>query len=152
MSTAPAANLVGSTSAVPGNVTIESQSSLPFTVPDDILYEVVDGKIVEKEMGARQAEIAGILAQYLGTFARTHRLGRALIEFIFRIDQAKNLQRRPDVAFVAHARWPVTGSPTRRRMRPAACCCSIWRTRPMTDRPSKCCARPAAPRNSPISW
>ncbi len=76
-------------------------------VPDDILYEVVDGKIVEKEMGARQAEIAGILAQYLGTFARTHRLGRALIEFIFQIDQAKNLQRRPDVAFVAHARWAV---------------------------------------------
>jgi Uma2 family endonuclease len=107
MSTASAANLVGSTSAVPGNVMIESQSSLPFTVPDDILYEVVDGKIVEKEMGARQAEIAGILVQYLGTFARTHRLGRALIEFIFRIDQAKNLQRRPDVAFVAHARWPV---------------------------------------------
>jgi Uma2 family endonuclease len=84
-----------------------SPSSLPITVDDDILYEVVDGKIVEKEMGSREFEIAGILDQYLGMFARTHRLGRALIEFIFRIDQAKNLQRRPDVAFVSHASWPV---------------------------------------------
>lgn len=78
-----------------------------MTVPDDPLYELVDGKIVEKEIGAREAEIAGILDQYLGMFARTHGFGRSLIESIFRIDPARNLQRRPDVAFVSHARWPV---------------------------------------------
>ena len=38
---------------------------------------------------------------------KTQRLGRALIEFVFLIDRAKNLQRRPDVAFVSHAKWPV---------------------------------------------
>jgi Uma2 family endonuclease len=26
---------------------------------------------------------------------------------LFRVDQAKNLQRRPDLAFVSHARWPI---------------------------------------------
>jgi Uma2 family endonuclease len=26
---------------------------------------------------------------------------------LYRIDQAKDLQRRPDVSFVSHARWPI---------------------------------------------
>jgi Uma2 family endonuclease len=82
-------------------------SALAVAIAADLLYEVVDGKIVEKEMGARDVEIAAILNQYLGMFARTHRLGRALGEFIFRIDQARDLQRRPDVAFVSHAKRPV---------------------------------------------
>jgi Uma2 family endonuclease len=77
-----------------------------MVIPDDMLYEVVDGKLVEKIVGASELEIAGILDQHLGMFARTHRLGRALIEFVFRIDQAKDLQRRPDISFVSHARWP----------------------------------------------
>jgi Uma2 family endonuclease len=107
MSIASARNSVESLPIVTESGRNASPSSLPIIVDDDILYEVVDGKIVEKEVGGRQVEIAGILAQYLGMFARTHRLGRALMEFIFRIDQAKNLQRRPDVAFVSHASWPV---------------------------------------------
>jgi Uma2 family endonuclease len=82
-------------------------SALAAAIAADLLYEVVDGKIVEKEIGARDVEIAAILDQYLGMFARTHRLGRALGEFIFRIDQDRDLQRRPDVAFVSHAKWPV---------------------------------------------
>jgi Uma2 family endonuclease len=96
-----------STPVVAENGTNGRLTSLPLTIPDDMLYEVVDGLIVEKEMGARDIEIATILGQYLGMFARTHRLGRALMEFIFRIDQGKDLQRRPDVAFVSHSRWPV---------------------------------------------
>jgi Uma2 family endonuclease len=107
MRNASAPSLVESTPIVTEIGSNGSPSSLPIIVDDDILYEVVDGKIVEKEMGAREVEIAGILVQYLGTFARTHRLGRALIEFIFRIDPTKDLQRRPDVAFVSHASWPV---------------------------------------------
>jgi Uma2 family endonuclease len=80
----------------------------PLCVPDDVLYEVVDGKIVErKDMGVEQAEIASILAQALGWFAKSNRLGRSLMDIVFRIDQAKNRQRVPDVAFVSHARWPV---------------------------------------------
>jgi Uma2 family endonuclease len=79
----------------------------PFvSVGDDCLYEIVDGRIVEKDTGAREIEIATILGSYLFHFARVNRLGRALVEFIFRIDVEKDLQRRPDVAFVSHARWP----------------------------------------------
>jgi Uma2 family endonuclease len=76
------------------------------TIPDDLLYEVVDGQIVEKRMGARESEIATILGAFLFQFARANRLGRALVEFMFRIDAEKDLKRRPDVAFVSSSRWP----------------------------------------------
>jgi Uma2 family endonuclease len=107
MSTTSTSSTLEPTAVVAGNGPKVSPAALPITIPDDTLYEVVDGKIVEKEMGAIQAEIAGILHLQLGIFVKTHRLGRALIEFVFLIDQAKNLQRRPDVAFVSHAKWPV---------------------------------------------
>jgi Uma2 family endonuclease len=84
-------------------------SSFPdlSTIPDEMLYEVVDGEIVEKTVGVHEAEIATLLIEFLAPFARAHRLGRVFGETIFRIDQSKNLQRRPDVAFVSHARWPA---------------------------------------------
>ena len=78
----------------------------PLFVPDDGLYELVDGKLVEKKVGAQQVEIANLLGQFMGPFARSNRLGRVLIEMVFRIDLARNLQRRPDAAFVSDARWP----------------------------------------------
>ena len=78
-----------------------------IALSDDGLYEVVDGQVVEKPVGAEQSEIASILAQLLGTFARLNRQGRVLIEVLYRIDQAKDLQRRPDVSFVSHGRWPI---------------------------------------------
>jgi Uma2 family endonuclease len=78
-----------------------------MSVPDDMLYEVVDGEIVEKIVDVHEAEIATLLIEFLAPFARAHRLGRVFGETIFRIDQSKNLQRRPDVAFVSHARWPA---------------------------------------------
>jgi Uma2 family endonuclease len=107
MSIASAPRPVESAPVVTDNGTLAPATSVPMTIPDDMLYEVAEGKLVEKTVGARDIEIAGILGQYLGMFARTHRLGRALIEFIFRIDKAKDLQRRPDVAFVSDASWPV---------------------------------------------
>ena len=73
----------------------------PTTIPDEMLYEVVDGEIVEKTVGVYEVEIANILTQFLGNFARTHGLGRAVVEMIFIIDRDRNLQRRPDVAFVS---------------------------------------------------
>ena len=35
------------------------------TIPDDLLYEVVDGQIVEKRMSARETEIASLLVAVL---------------------------------------------------------------------------------------
>jgi Uma2 family endonuclease len=106
MSVASVASPIESTSTVRENGPTAPSSQHTLSVPDDILYEVVDGKIVEKIMGATEVEIANILNDFLRAFAKTHRLGRGLMEMVFRIDVAKDLQRRPDVAFVSHARWP----------------------------------------------
>jgi Uma2 family endonuclease len=102
---------IESSPIVPENGTSESQSSILVSVPDDMLYEVVDGKIVEKILGVFEADIATLLIRFLAPFVAAHRLGRVLGETIFRIDQAKNLQRRPDVAFVSDARWPAHRKP-----------------------------------------
>ncbi len=79
---------------------------LDLVVPDDGLFEVVDGQLVEKVVGTQQVEIAFDIAYSIAVFAKPRRLGRALTEMVFRIDQAKNLQRRPDASFVSDARWP----------------------------------------------
>jgi Uma2 family endonuclease len=95
-----------STSTARGNGSSTPLRSEPLQIRDDMLYEVVNGTVVEKNVGASQVEIAVILVQYLGMFVRTHRLGRVVMEMIFRIDPGSDLQRRPDVAFISHARWP----------------------------------------------
>ncbi|HMB08628.1 MAG TPA: Uma2 family endonuclease [Isosphaeraceae bacterium] len=81
---------------------------LPEIAPpkEDMLYEVVNGQVVERTMGADSTWIASMLNQILGSFALTHQLGRAVVEMRFRIDRAKDLQRRPDMAFVPFDRWP----------------------------------------------
>lgn len=83
----------------------ENGSTLP-TVPDDGLYELVDGELVEKDVGAREIEIACDVAYALSSFARPRRLGRAITEMVFRIDKTRNLQPRPDSSFISDARWP----------------------------------------------
>ncbi len=101
-------------STVPAMPPISAESVTPVSpptanapiIPDDMLYEVVDGQIVEKNKGSRELEIASILGGYLFHFARANRLGRALVEFVFRIILEEDMQRRPDVAFVSHSRWP----------------------------------------------
>jgi Uma2 family endonuclease len=97
---------VESALVVSDNGTPAPAASVPMTIPDDMLYEVVEGKLVEKIVGASEIEIATLLVGFLVPFVRAHRLGKVLGEMIFQIDQVKDLQRRPDVSFVSHARWP----------------------------------------------
>lgn len=77
-----------------------------LVVPDDGLFELVDGKIVEKIVGTQQVEIAFDMAHSIAMFAKPRRLGRAVTEMVFRIDRGRNLQRRPDASFISDARWP----------------------------------------------
>jgi Uma2 family endonuclease len=86
--------------------TNDALAMLPPTILNDLLYEVIDGRIVEKCMGARETEIASLLVGILTPFLMTNRLGKVVGEMLFRIDSQSDLQRRPDVAFVSHARWP----------------------------------------------
>lgn len=74
---------------------------------DDVLYEVVDGQIVEKPpMGVYSAWLASLLQSALGPFVFERQLGHVVTEVLFLIDRKRNLQRRPDVAFVSYERWP----------------------------------------------
>jgi Uma2 family endonuclease len=79
---------------------------LPLT-EDEILYEVVNGRRVEKPMGVRSIHLANRLARRLGTFAEDNGLGNVEVEMIFVLDEAGDLQLRPDVAFVSSERWPL---------------------------------------------
>jgi Uma2 family endonuclease len=84
-----------------------SLNDSPYIPSGDALYEVVDGRIVElPPIGAYESDIANFLAQLLDAHARKSRLGRVFLELLFRIDTARNLKRRPDLAFVSAARWP----------------------------------------------
>jgi len=84
-----------------------SSASDPLDLRGDALYEVVNGRIVElPPMGAYESELAFSLALALEQFVAERRLGKIVIEMLFRIDVTRNLKRRPDVAFVSTARWP----------------------------------------------
>jgi Uma2 family endonuclease len=77
--------------------------------PSDLLYEVIDGQIKEKVLGFTEAEIATLIAELLGPFVRTHRLGRVIVEGLFQLDpDNKKSQRRPDVAFISQSRRPTS--------------------------------------------
>ncbi len=102
MSTAATTSAAGS-SVIDGEAEARHAS---IAVPDDMLYEVVDGQINEKIVGVHESEIASLLIGFLAPFLRSHRLGKVVGETIFRIDRPKDLQRRPDVAFVSHSKWP----------------------------------------------
>jgi Uma2 family endonuclease len=74
---------------------------------DDILYEVIDNKVVELgPMGAHELWLATELVVYLRNFARQHQLGRAVQEMLFDFTALVQRKRRPDVAFVSYERWP----------------------------------------------
>jgi Uma2 family endonuclease len=74
---------------------------------DESLYEVVRGQRVElPPMGVYSSIVASVLGEFLGAFARTHVLGRTVVETLFVLDEAEDTQRRPDVAFVSYQRWP----------------------------------------------
>jgi Uma2 family endonuclease len=74
---------------------------------EDVLYEVVDDRVVElAPMGAYGVRIATLLAVRVETFARQHQLGRAVQEMLFDLTEATGRKRRPDVAFVSFDRWP----------------------------------------------
>jgi Uma2 family endonuclease len=102
MSTVPAMPPIPAESMTP----VSPTTALAPNIPDDRLYEVVGGQVVEKTKGVYQTGIASLLVEILGPFARAHRLGQCFCEMLFRIDIAQDVQRRPDVAFVSHARWP----------------------------------------------
>jgi Uma2 family endonuclease len=81
-------------------------STLLSSVESDLLYEVVNGQMVEKEpMGAYEILIGSFLNTRLDSFARESNCGRAVSEMLFDLGAGLS-QRRPDVAYVSYDRWP----------------------------------------------
>jgi Uma2 family endonuclease len=77
-------------------------------VIDDRLYEVVEGQIVRlPPMGASETEIAFLIAFALNEIVKPQKLGKVVVELLFRIDGESKLKRRPDLAFVSAKKWPV---------------------------------------------
>ncbi len=84
-----------------------------LNMPDSVAYELVDGNLVERHMGAESSEIAARIIFLLGLFIRTARLGR-----IFGSDtsyqcfaEAPDKVRRADVGFVRLERLPNGRAP-----------------------------------------
>jgi len=92
----------------PVSIPSSSPEALSLEPPGDLLYEVVNGRLVElPPMGVYESDIANWLADLLYETAREGPLGRVFVELLFRIDVGRDLKRRPDVAFVSAARWPA---------------------------------------------
>ena len=72
-------------------------------------YEVIGGVRVEREpMGAFETVLASWLCYMMNSFAAGKKLGLAVNGVLFVLNAARNLQRRPDVAFVSYARWTTS--------------------------------------------
>jgi Uma2 family endonuclease len=83
-------------------------NGFPPVPPDEPLYEVVNGRRVElPPRSAYTTLIASYLQDHMGPFARSNRLGTVVPEGLFILDPVTHLRRRPDVAFVSAARWPL---------------------------------------------
>ncbi|HEV3258825.1 MAG TPA: Uma2 family endonuclease [Gemmataceae bacterium] len=88
-------------------MTVQPLAGPALPADGDLLYEVVNGERVElPPMGIYEASIACLLDQHLGPFAAAQQLGRVGVEYLFRLNPAARLQRRPDLAFVSYQRWP----------------------------------------------
>lgn len=91
-----------------------STAALPapiVSVDPNILYEVVDGEIVEKAMSAESTWIGNRLYGSLWAYVEPHQLGTATSEMLFVLEPDDKLKRRPDVAFVSAERWPLDRRP-----------------------------------------
>src|SRR5258708_1015139 len=87
--------------------TAEIVETVESALDDDALYEVIDGKIEEKHVGAYECWVAFRLGYLLEAFAETNRLGRTVVEALFPTKRNVNQKRRPDVAYVSPERWPL---------------------------------------------
>lgn len=95
------------TSPPPPEAAIDAFPPESAVPPDDMLYEIIDGQFVEKAVGAYEIDLANLLQDLLSPFARANRLGRVMMEMVFDLRPAVPRGRRPDVAFLSAARWPL---------------------------------------------
>jgi Uma2 family endonuclease len=91
--------------------TAEALTPLPTLVHDDPdnsdNYEIVDGVKVElPPMSVDSQAVASRLVRLLGNYGVAQDVGDAYGEMLFKLPLKKDRNRKPDVAFVSHVRWP----------------------------------------------
>jgi Uma2 family endonuclease len=87
----------------PGTAT--EQDAIELSLHEDRLYELVDGILVEKTMGAYESYLGCLLIKLLGNFCDQHDLGFILgADGLLRL--APGLVRIPNVSFISWDRLP----------------------------------------------
>ena len=87
---------------------VASENKVTLSTQDEPLYEIVHGQRVDLQpMSAYATLIASRLYSRLSLYTEEHALGISVVELLFILDTAHDLRRRPDVAFVSAARWPL---------------------------------------------
>ena len=71
----------------------------------DGLYEVIDGRVVEKPMGVYEVWLAGEVYDLVNRHVKDNSLGRVVQEMIFDLRPTVDRERRPDVAYISFERW-----------------------------------------------
>ena len=71
----------------------------------DGLYEVIDGRVVEKPMGVYEVWLAKAVYDLVNRYVIDNSLGRVVQEMIFDLRPTVDRERRPDVAYVSFERW-----------------------------------------------
>jgi Uma2 family endonuclease len=84
-----------------------------LNLPDSIAYELVDGRLLERNVGTESSEIAAIIIGLLQMFMRSNRLGRVFTsETSYRcFSDAPTKLRRADVSFIRFDRLPNRRAP-----------------------------------------
>jgi Uma2 family endonuclease len=79
-----------------------------LAMPDRDLYELVNGNLVERHMGAKSSWVAARCARFLGNHCDEHKLGWILdAEGSYRcFRDAADKVRKPDVSFIRFGRLP----------------------------------------------
>jgi Uma2 family endonuclease len=71
----------------------------------EFLYEVIDGQIVEKKVGAREVMLANTLSRLLSAWLWDQDIGHGLVEMGYPIPP-KNNELKPDFSIVSFQSWP----------------------------------------------
>jgi Uma2 family endonuclease len=84
-----------------------------LAMPDEKGYELVDGRLVERQMGAKSSEVGGNLYFQLRLFCQDRDLGKVWpADNGFQcFPHARGMVRRPDVSFIKKGRLPGDVSP-----------------------------------------
>lgn len=82
-----------------------------LTMPEGDRYELVDGQLVEKQMGWEASYVASRLYHFICAFLEQHSLGWPVVEGSYQcFADEPNRVRKPDVSFVSKERMP-SGDP-----------------------------------------